>query len=80
MVIDTNHFTLKTQTTSITASDNIGIKSNKYMTIDSTDQLDVMAQTENHTNFAHDIIALGQISIDGAYVGIKGKTHPPIFL
>lgn len=80
IVMDTNHFTLKTETTSITASDNIGIKSNKYMTIESSDELDVMSQTENHINFAHNTVATGQISIDGAYVGLKGKTHPPVFI
>lgn len=80
VMVDTGKFTLNCQTAKIKAGQEIGLYSDKYMVIHPNDQLDITAKTEIHMNEANYVQALGQIGLNAAYVGIQGKTHPPIFL
>jgi hypothetical protein len=59
ILIDSDTFTLRSKTIKIEASDNVNLKSGKFMSIESTDKLDVKTTKEAHMNHSNDIWATG---------------------
>lgn len=80
IAIDTKNFKLQTQTARIDVSDGLQVTTKKNTKIVSLDNLDVISRTESHINRAFSLTTAGEVNINGEYVGMTGKTHPPIFL